>query len=65
MERYQWIGAKKIQEGTKYPTNLTYPLVDFFFTHPPTDAGSFLARRLGGGAAHVDSFDRYSRCCWI
>ena len=36
---------------------LTYSLVNFFFTHPLTDAaGPFVARRLGGGAAHLGSF---------
>ena len=35
---------------------LTYPLVHFLFTHPPREAAvaarPFIARRLGGGAAH-------------
>jgi len=36
---------------------LTYSLVNFCFTHPLTDAaGPFVARRLGGGAAHLGSF---------
>ena len=40
---------------------LTYSLVNFFFTHPLTDAaGPFVARRLGGGAAHLGSFSTTS-----